>query len=92
MKTHVLPIAASVALLLIGSGAWAQQADGGSPGNPNTNKPPMQAQELASLVPQDSSEPKPTDISRQNTGSSYRYDKRGVNCSLYPARCRGGNN
>jgi len=85
----VLRIAAAAALLLVGSSAWAQQASGNSPGNASADKPPMQAQELASLVPEDASQPKPADISKQNIHNHYRYDKKGINCSLYPARCRG---
>jgi len=60
-----------------------------SPGNPNADKAPMQAQELADLVPKDSSQPRAADISRGNASSPYHYNKMGVNCSLYPARCRG---
>jgi hypothetical protein len=87
MKTPVLYTATLAALLTLGGSAWAQQAPAGDP----TNKAPLQAQELATLVPKDSSQPQPADISRANTTSQYHYDRKGVNCSLYPARCRGGN-
>ncbi|MDR0458784.1 MAG: hypothetical protein LBH10_07155 [Burkholderiaceae bacterium] len=87
MKTPVLSGIVITAWLVMGHGAWAQSANGG----PNADKPPMQAQELARLVPKDASQSKSVDISRQGANNVYRYDKSGVNCSLYPARCRGEN-
>lgn len=59
------------------------------PVDPNADKPPMQARELANLVPKDSSQPPIVSIDRVHSNSLYRYDKAGVNCSLYPTRCRG---
>jgi hypothetical protein len=72
------------------TGASAALASG--PGNPNADKPPMSAQELTTLVPKDSSHPRPAKIDRADANSYYRYDKAGVNCSLYPARCQGQDN
>ena len=86
-------------------GAWAQQAapgaadappaDSGPPapaavGSPNADKAPMQAQDLSYLV-KDSSRPAAADVSRDAATSDYRFNKNGVNCSLYPSRCRGQN-
>ena len=125
MRIAILRSAAVVALLVSGSGAWAQPAaavngdasqqplnlapDAASgvtptvlPGKgispaPQTNirdgtasnNGPMQAEELARLVPKDSSQPRPAGISEATAGSYYRFDPKGTNCSLYPARCRG---
>ena len=89
MRAFVLCSAAIAASFIAGSSAWAQSASG--PGDPNASKPPMQAQELSILVPKDSSQPAAVDISKQNARSRYRFDKQGVNCSLYPARCRDEN-
>jgi hypothetical protein len=86
MRALIFQGAIIAALLASGGSAWAQQA---ATGNPDADKAPMQAQELANLVPKDSSEPQAADISRSNARNYYRYNKRGVNCSLYPARCRG---
>jgi hypothetical protein len=57
------------------------------PFDPNADKPPMRAQDLATLVPKDSSQPPVVHIDRVNADNHYRYDKAGVNCSLFPARC-----
>jgi len=91
MKLSVLYGTVIALLLAIGSNAWAQQATtaSGRLNVPNADKAPMDAQELAKLVPKDSSQPQTPDISSANANNDYRYDQQGVNCSLYPARCRG---
>ena len=91
MKALVLCSTAITALLTVAAPAWAQPATAVNADDPNAGQPPMQAQELARLVPQDVSQPRAEDISKENARSYYRYDTAGVNCSLYPARCRGQN-
>lgn len=45
--------------------------------------PPMPPVDLSTLVPKDSARQFKPDA----RNSEYRYDARGVNCTLYPARC-----
>jgi hypothetical protein len=84
MRISVMHGVAAVALLLTCCGAWAQSGST----NMSTNKPAMQAQELSILVPKDSSQKQPRDVTQERAGNPYNYGKQGVNCSLYPARCR----
>jgi hypothetical protein len=87
--TPVLYSAAVAAGLVIGGSAWAQHGVAAGSESGDTDKPPMQAQQLASLFPKDSFQPRTADTGKTKIDGAYRYDKAGVNCSLYPARCRG---